>query len=313
VTGPALPAFERAPFRLTGRAYLETKDPCPVFDGRRWHLFGTGVTKPDTFEVLHATADALDGPWEVGAPVPVDGLTGGCVAAPGAVADGADLHLFLQTEYCVLDGRVEHLVSRDGGETFTHARTALGSLAGTAEAGVYDPHPSLVHGQKLLVYSAFEAPGQPDVHLARSESGSWDGPWERLGPILCHEHVPFHNQRGIDGYEWGIEGAQLVELPDGRVLLNAVCFLTGHPAGTRQRVFFAVGDTATGPFEVLGPVLTPAGGDGSGENGHASAVIDGQELVLLFQERTLSDPLWRIALARAPLPLPARPPSQEHP
>ncbi len=119
--------------------------------------------------------------------------------------------------------------------------------------------------------------------------------------------MPFHNQRGIDGYEWGIEGAQLVELRDGRVLLNAVCFLTGHPAGTRQRVFFAISDTATGPFHVLGPVLAPESGDGSGENGHASAVVDGEELVLLFQERTLSDPLWRMAVARAPLPFPATP------
>lgn len=34
-------------------------------------------------------------------------------------------------------------------------------------------------------------------------------------------------------YEWGIEGAQLVELPDGRVLLNATCFLPEGRRGNR--------------------------------------------------------------------------------
>ncbi len=226
MTTATTPALQRVPLRLTGRRYLETKDPCPVFDGRRWHLFGTGVTKPHTFEVLHATADTLDGPWVLGPAVGIDGLTGGCVAAPGAVADGPTLHLFLQTEYCVLDGRVEHLVSHDGGSTFTHVRSALTSLPGTAESGIYDPHPAVVHGEKYLVYSAFHTIREPDVHLARSASGTWDGPWERLGPILRHEQVDFHNQRGTPGYEWGLEGAQLVELSDGRVLLNAVGFLS---------------------------------------------------------------------------------------
>ena len=298
-------ALRRVPLRLTGRRYLETKDPCPVFDGRRWHLFGTGVTRPHTFEVLHATADTLGGPWVLGPAVDIDGLSGGCVAAPGAVADGPTLHLFLQTEYCVPDGRVEHLVSHDSGQTFTHAGSALTSIPGTAESGIYDPHPAVVHGAKYLVYSAFDTIGQPDVHLARSSSGTWDGPWDRLGPVLRHEEVAFHNQRGIPGYEWGLEGAQIVELPDGRVLLNAVGFLSGHRPGTRQRVFFALGRGAAGPFEVLGPLLAPAGGEGTGENGHASVVLDGEELVLFFQERSLEDPLWHMAVARGPLPAPA--------
>lgn len=303
MTTLSLPVLQRGHLVLKGRDYLEVKDPCPVFDGSRWHLFGTGVTAPHTFEVLHAVADRLEGPWEVSDPVDIVGLAGSCVAAPGAVADADGLHLFLQTEYCILGGRVEHLVSRDGGSTFVSAGTALESLPGTGEAGIYDPHPAVVGGERYLVYSAFSVVGQPDVHLARSTTDSWDGSWERLGPVLQHADVMVHNQLGSEGYEWGLEGPQLVELPDGRVLLNAVCFLSSLPAGARQRVFFAVGDTPMGPFDVLGPVLVPPEGNRLGENGHASAVVTDDELVLLFQERSLADPLWRLALARTSLAL----------
>lgn len=299
MTAASPPALDRAPVSLHGRRYLELKDPCPVFDGRQWHLFGTGVTAPHAFEVFHATADRLDEPWQLRPPVALEGLLGSCVAAPGAVSDGEDLHLFLQTEYCFLGGRVEHLVSRDGGLTFRHARTALRSLSGTDEAGIYDPHPAVVGSAKLLVYCAFSVVGQPEVHLARSASGTWDGPWERLGPVLRHEDVWCHNQRGSAGYEWGIEGAQLVELPDGRVLLNGVCFLPDEPPGTRQRVFFAVADSPTGPYEILGPVLHP---ERPGENGHASVVVEDDHLVVLYQQRDLTDPLWRLGLTRVPLP-----------
>jgi hypothetical protein len=206
--------------------------------------------------------------------------------------------MFVQTEYNALDGRIEHLVSDDCGETFVHARTALTSVAGTAEAGIYDPHPAEVDGHKYLVYSAFSVVGQPDIHVARSTSGTWDGPWERLGPALRHEEVWCHNERRAEAYEWGLEGAQIVELPDGGVLLNAVCFLPGAPAGARQRVFFAVAQDVLGPYETVGPVLTPPGGHAAGENGHASVVVDGDELTLFFQERSVDAPRWRLGLAR---------------
>jgi hypothetical protein len=116
--------------------------------------------------------------------------------------------------------------------------------------------------------------------------------------VLRHEHVWCHNERNADVYEWGLEGAQLLELPDGSVLLNAVCFLPGASPGTRQRVFFAVAQDALGPYEIVGPVLTPIGGHAAGENGHASVVVDGDELTLFFQERSLDDPRWRLGLAR---------------
>jgi hypothetical protein len=291
----------RAPFDFTAPGYVEVKDPCPVHDGTRWHLFGTGVTGPHRFEVLHATAAALGGPWRPHSPVAVRGLEGTCVAAPGLVAEGSRLHMFLQTDYDRLDGRIEHLVSDDAGESFQLSDTSLTSLPESGEAGIYDPHPAEIAGRRYLVYSAFTIPGEPDVHLARSQSGGWDGPWERLGVILRHEDVTHHNQRGTRGYEWGLEGAQLVGLPDGRVLLNAVSFLPDLPAGCRQRVFFAVGHSPPGPYRVFGPAVQPLGGDRAGENGHATALVDGHTLTLTFQERGVEDPRWRYGLATVPL------------
>jgi hypothetical protein len=285
------------PVPLSGSPYREVKDPSPTFHAGRWHLFGTGV-RTDRFDIAHLVADDLDGPWQVLDPVDVSPIHGSCVAAPGVVAEDGVIHLFVQTTYNELGGLVEHLVSTDDGATFTHATTALTSLPGTEEAGLYDPHPFLLDDERYLAYSAFSVVGQPDVHVARSTSGTWHGPWERLGAVLRHEDVWCHNQRGSAGYEWGLEAPQVVELPDGRVLLQAVCFLPSGAPGTRQRLFVAVADELAGPYDVLGPVLSPPGGDVSGENGHGWFVREGDEMVILYQERSLARPDWSLAAAR---------------
>ncbi|HUR73864.1 MAG TPA: hypothetical protein VMZ00_06280 [Sporichthya sp.] len=292
--------FERAPLSFAASSYYAVKDPCPVFHAGRWHLFGTGVTGPHQFEVLHALAPNLRGPWKLHDAVALASLTGSCIGAPGVVSDGAALHMFLQTDYNQLGGRVEQLISTDDGRTFAHAATALTSDPGTDEAGIYDPHPAQIGSERYLVYSAFSTIGEPDVHLARSASGTWAGPWEKLGPILRHEDVVWHNQRGSVGYEWGLEGAQLVELPDGTVLLNGVCFLSDGPATCRQRVFFARAPHVLGPYEVIGPVIAPPADQIQGENGHATVVLDGDQLALFFQERDAAGS-WRYAIAFAPI------------
>ena len=40
------------------RRYPDVKDPSPVFDGERWHPFGTGCGVPAGAEILHSTAPA---------------------------------------------------------------------------------------------------------------------------------------------------------------------------------------------------------------------------------------------------------------
>ena len=68
----------------------------------------------------------------------------------------------------------------------------------------------------------------------------------------------------------------------------------GAAPGDRQRIFFARGRSSTGPWSVGAPVLDPV--DGTGELGHATAVVHDGELLLLFQER-IGRGRWHYALA----------------
>ena len=75
-------------------------------------------------------------------------------------------------------------------------------------------------------------------------------------------------------------------MPNGKVLLNAVCFLPDEIRGKRQRVFFAIADSVTGPYKTLGPVINTLERTWeSGENGHAAGVVFESKLHLIYQAR----------------------------
>lgn len=212
--------------------------------------------------------------------------------------------MFVQTSCFSLGGTIEYCTSADG-HRFRRAATSLASVPGSPEAGIYDPHPALLSTaegtQKHLVYSAMPRVGHADIYLARSLSGTWEGPWERLGPILRHEDIAaHHNQHDEPGYEWGLEGAQLVQLPAG-ILLVAVCFLPNEPPGRKQRVFFAIAASPAGQYKVLGPAIDPPQeGWDSAENGHASVLVKDEALHLFYQARSLTGP-WGYARKEFPL------------
>ncbi|MEY2471479.1 MAG: hypothetical protein QOK28_808 [Actinomycetota bacterium] len=278
------------------RRYPDVKDPSVAFDGTTWHVFGTGCGLPGGLEIFHWTAPTLDGPWAEQRPaelVGVDVIAN--AAAPGVICDGATIHMFLHHDFNILGGHIEHLVSEDHGLTFVHEGTALESVAGSCEAGVYDPDPALIDGWPYLTYAAMSKIGQPDLFLARSASGSWDGPWERCGRVLGHHEVEYHNQLDDEDYEWGLEGPQLLELPDGRVLLTAVCFLAEHPRGSRQRVLLAVADDPAGPYGLLGPILEPS--VRGGENGHGTSVVEDGAVRVIYQERAGDGRRWHVRSA----------------
>lgn len=251
------------------------------------------------WEILHATAANPEGPWEVIPPATLLGVSGPHVAAPGVIFDPTmrEFHLFIQTEFMALGGTVEHVVSTDG-ETFTRRSTALDSIPLTTESGIYDPHPAIIGGKKVLCYSGMADVTRPDLYLAVSESDSWDGPWKREGRILAHEDVPHQNQHGHHDYEWGLEGAQLIELPSGCVMLCAVCFLPEGERGTRQRVFLAFAPTVKGPYYTAGAILETGYAEWEkGENGHAAGVIHGDRFLLFYQGRAGDHHPWQYGLA----------------
>lgn len=276
----------------------DVKDPCPVYDGRLWHMFGSGGTVTvESWKIYHATAPALEGPWTQQDLIELP-IVGSGVAAPGVIFDEGVFHMFIQTEFMKLGGTCEHLVSEHG-YVWKAQPPALVALPGTNEDGIYDPHPAIIAGVKYIVYAGmprFATVPQPDVYLARSQSGTWGGPWERLGKILDHEEIPHHNARSDPDYEWGIEGPQLVELPDGRILLNATCFLPSRKRGSRQRVFLAVSDKVQGPYHTLGPVLDPVE---PGENGHSTVLVINGEVVVFYQSRVAATQhRWRYGILR---------------
>lgn len=307
---PTVPLLSRiGPLLAQPVQYTDTKDPCPVFDGKTWHIFGSGGSSSvEVWKILHATAPSLEGPWTEQPPATLQGVSGDHVAAPGVVYDEQEkvFHMFVQKDFMALGGTVEHLTSSNG-TLFNQTDTALHSLAGAGEAGIYDPHPTIIHGQKYITYSGTPNVEQtphyyrsyPDIYLAKSTTNTWDGPWKRMGRILGHEEVPHHNQPNHPDYEWGLEGSQLLELPNEKILMNCVCFLPDGPRGQRQRIFFAVANKVTGPYKTLGVMLNPTpNGWESGENGHAAAFIDGNTLHLFYQARPAQGATqWRYGVA----------------
>lgn len=295
----------RGPLMETS-VFDDTKDPCPVYDGEKWHIFGSGgSSKIEKWQILHATAPTLEGPWKEEAPAIVP-INNPHVAAPGVIFDDKEhvFHMFVQTDFLSLNGTVEHLISFDG-YTFQHIGTVLSAIHGSNEACIYDPHPAVIKGELYLTYSGAPAVGRPDIYLAKSATNSWYGPWQRLGKILSHEQVPHHNQHNHPDYEWGLEGSQLIELSNGRVLMNAVCFLPNGPRGTRQRIFFAIAESIEKPFKTLGPIMQPSiGGWDSGENGHATAIFHGGNFHLFYQARPFIQEKynpWRYGVASCPI------------
>ncbi|MDQ1711077.1 MAG: hypothetical protein QOE45_527 [Frankiaceae bacterium] len=291
MTARSLPWRRPSPVVPLGR-YGGLKDPCVTRVGDRWHLFATGCHEGYRYDLVHAVAPRPGGPWTPLPPVEIRGAHGPSRCAPGVVAEGDRLHLFLQEAYNLLGGTITHLVSDDGGATFDAVGTALASLPGTTEAGLYDAHPCEVEGERYLVYAGMSTVGEPDLHLARA--ADWAGPWKRLGVVLGHDDVACHNPRGCPAYEWGLEGGQLAELPDGRTLLAAVCFLPEGAEATRQRVLLAVADEPTGPYDVIGPALDPAAYGRTGENGHPAVAVHRGRVHLFFQHRDGDGLPWQL-------------------
>jgi hypothetical protein len=303
--------------------YRDTKDPCPVFDGKMWHIFGSGGdVGNESWQILHITAPQITGPWKEEESLHLPKVIGKSVAAPGVIYDEGKFHMFVQTDCFHLDGKIEYLISDDGAN-FEYVNTALYSLQQTQqrqenmvsneisrqleklhETGVYDSHPAIINDQKYIVYSGMSEVGRPDIYLAKSTTNKWDGPWERVRPggdrlaILTHEEVIYQNQLTDQNYEWGLEGAQLLQLPNKLILLIGVCFLPVGVYGTRQRIFFALAEDVNGPYKTFGIVLNPpASGWASGENGHAAAIIYENKLELFYQARAgMKDP-WRYGIA----------------
>ncbi|HEY0010345.1 MAG TPA: hypothetical protein VGB97_00325 [Candidatus Paceibacterota bacterium] len=300
--GPALKPTRKIGPLFESSRYKDVKDPCIVYDGKTWHIYGSGgTTVTEEWEILHATAPSIEGPWTEQDSAVLRGVEGPHVAAPTVIYDFEDklFHMAVQKDFMSIGGGIAYLVSADG-HVFTKMRSLM-EPKGLTEAGLYDPQFASIKGKKYMVYSGvpttmltYDRPfiPQPDVYLARSVTDRWSGHWKRMKKILTHEDIAWHhNGREHPDYEWGIEGPELIPLPTGHVLMNATCFIEEGRRGTRQRVFFAVASDVGGPYTSIGPVLSDREHEWeSGENGHASAWFVGDELYLFYQARSQEHP-----------------------
>lgn len=311
--GPALAPIKKIGPLFESKRYKDVKDPCVAFDGKTWHIYGSGGdTIPEEWVILHATAPDIEGPWTEQEPAVLRGVEGPHVAAPTVVYDPEDklFHMAVQKDFMAIGVGIAYLVSADG-HIFTKMRSLM-EPKGLNEAGLYDPQFASIGGKKYIVYSGvpttitYDRPfiPQPDIYLARSVTDRWSGHWKRIAKILSHEDISWHhNNREHPDYEWGIEGPDLIGLPSGQVLLNATCFIAEGRRGTRQRVFFALAPDVKGPYTSIGPVLTGREKEWeSGENGHASAWVKEGNLYLFYQARSAAneDPRqnrWRYGIA----------------
>ncbi|MBX4210502.1 hypothetical protein KW783_00830 [Candidatus Parcubacteria bacterium] len=264
--------------------FVEIKDPCPVFDGLMWHLFCTAVDrKSRQFVVLHLKSESLTRQWSSSV-CKIQGITGSGICAPGVIYSDSKFHMYIQNEYCRPGGHIVHLASSDG-NTFVAVDTILQAVLDTDHAVVYDAHPAEIRGHKYITYSASREVGKPDIYLLKSESETWNGPWEKCGTILTHEDVPHHNSRSHKNYEWGLEGSQLIQFSEG-ICLSGVCFLSEGVTGSRQRIFWAFASHISGPFKTAGGIFGPTG-DGwqSGEVGHGAGIVVNNSLHFFYQAR----------------------------
>jgi len=199
----------------------------------------------------------------------------------------------------MVGGVIDHLTSSDG-VNFYMADVAMRSKKDTFHAGIYDPQPAIINNKKYITYSAFNRKSHANIYLLESISNSWNGPWKHRGLIFSHNDILLqHNHHKSKNYEWGLEGSQLIQLPDNRIVLIGVCFLPSGEFGTRQRLFLATSNKIEGPYYLLCQASVNSTDENITENGHGGMVLINGVLNILFQGRSnLTKQPWRYYFAK---------------
>lgn len=277
----------------------QIKDPSIVQDADGgYYMYATFVT--DDFNgVGRFHAAHPGGPWQELAPATITGVEGPEVVAPAVVRDGDTWTMYVQTSCFSKDGVIAVATSADGVH-FTGTGAAAASKDGLPGViGVYDVAVSDVTEKgaqmECMVFSGYRAVGNGDVYVALREKGA--DAWSAPVLALKQEDVPFHNPPGSRDYEWGLEGAKVVQLADDAYLMIGVAFLDKSVSerGTRQRVFFAASNKPEGPYTAMETPYAPtAYPEGTGENGHPDTIDLGNKIGVLYQERAGEGQPWHL-------------------
>lgn len=293
--------------------YFEIKDPTVIQmpDGT-WQMYasvGTSVTQ--SWFIGHFEAQHPAGPWQELEPVKMIGVEGSEVCAPQVLFDdstGTPLwKMYVQTTCFHENGVIAVAQSTDGTNFVGLPEPAMTqdrvppSPNTPPVVGLYDVAISeyTQNGKvyECMMFSGYRRIGCGDLYMSVREKSVVETKWDTPRLILAQEDVPYHNNPGSLNFEWGLEGAKLVQLAENAYIMIGVCFLEkGHEhRGTRQRVFLAAAETPFGPFTPISLPLEPTKYEsGQGENGHPDTIDLGSSIGILYQERTGDGKPWHL-------------------
>jgi hypothetical protein len=268
----------------------------------------TVVQLPDGTYAMYCTLDASymkpglvgrftaahpGGPWQEEEPAVLEGVIGPEVCAPSVRMEEKDgrplFKMYIQTSCFHEDGEIAVATSIDGIH-FTAEPVALTKDDVPGSVSLYDVAVSDITRDGMpaecMVFSAYREVGCGDIYISLRDKGAAE--WETPVLALKQEDVPFHNKPGSGNFEWGLEGAKIVQLAEDAYLMVGVCFLDKEKSerGTRQRVFLAAAASPEGPFLAMDTPIAPTKyPEGTGENGHPEVIDLGDKFGFLYQER----------------------------
>lgn len=297
--------------------YTEIKDPSVVAlpDGSYLMFASIGSSITQKWQIGRFTAQHPSGPWHEQEPAAVNSVDGPEVCAPAVqLRQGEDgrhfFEMYVQTSCFQENGIIALATSEDGQDFNREMKWSLTkddiNDASIPSVGLYDAGISdITHGGKnyeCLTFSAYRRVGCGDLYLSMREIGGENLNWSPPQLVMKQEDIPFHNHPDSPNFEWGLEGAKIVQLAEDKFMMIGVCFLEKEHVhlGTRQRVFLALADSPFGPFNTASTPLDPTNyPEGCGENGHPDTIDLGDRLGILYQERAGDRKPWHLRYAEA--------------
>jgi hypothetical protein len=295
--------------------YPEIKDPSVVKDSQGGYLLYASIGNSATQEwiVGRFAASSPSEEWRELPPVEFENISGPQLCAPAVMYQEnhgrKEWQMYIQTSCFEENGVIALATSADSqhfvGQTqpvVTHQEidSAVNEVVGVYDAGTsevqLDGKPYL-----CLVFSGYRRVGCGDIFMSLRSLSEEAAAWSPPQQLLAQEEVPFHNQPSDQAFEWGLEGAKIIQLAHNSFLMIGVCFLPlpDGNLGKRQRVFLATSDQITGPYIPLGTPFPPQPySTQAGEHGHPDSIIIDQDFWLVFQERSGDKQPWHLRLAQ---------------
>lgn len=296
--------------------YYEIKDPSIVKVSDSQYIMYASIGNSlnqewivGRFESSHPSAL-----WRELEPVVFENLSGPQLCAPAVTfTSGSGFEMYIQTACFEENGQIVLATSQDG-QHFTgypqpvvtreHVNQTDNPVVGVYDVGVSEV---MQENEELIcmLYSGYRAVGSGDIYVSYKKKNSQQLSWSRGERLISQEDVPFHNNPNYEHFEWGLEGAKLIQLAPDCFVIIGVCFMPKPKEflGNRQRVFFAASQSLHGPFIPLGFPFMPTDSEfKQGENGHPDTLIEGQTLWTIYQERYGDGKPWHLRVASFDLP-----------